>query len=67
MDPSVPIEDVAGTVKELIEQGKVRHFGMSEAGVESIRTAHDDAACGCPSKRVFSLVASNGKGTVGRA
>src|SRR6476659_6493584 len=33
VDPSVPIEDVAGTVKELIQQGKVRHFGMSEAGV----------------------------------
>ncbi len=40
MDPSVPIEDVAGTVKELIHQGKVKHFGMSEAGVESIRSAH---------------------------
>jgi aryl-alcohol dehydrogenase-like predicted oxidoreductase len=40
VDPSVPMEDVAGTVKELIQQGKVRHFGMSEAGVESIRSAH---------------------------
>ena len=40
VDPNVPIEDVAGTVKELIEQGKVRHFGMSEAGVQSIRRAH---------------------------
>jgi aryl-alcohol dehydrogenase-like predicted oxidoreductase len=40
VDPSVPIEDVAGTVKDLIHQGKVRHFGMSEAGVESIRSAH---------------------------
>ena len=40
VDPNVPIEDVAGTVKELIEQGKVRHFGMSEAGVGSIRRAH---------------------------
>ncbi|MET1063138.1 MAG: aldo/keto reductase, partial [Aeromicrobium sp.] len=36
----VPIEDVAGTVKELIEAGKVRHFGMSEAGVDNIRRAH---------------------------
>jgi len=36
----VPIEDVAGAVKELIEQGKVRHFGLSEAGVETIRRAH---------------------------
>ncbi len=40
VDPKVPIEDVAGTVKELIAQGKVKHFGMSEAGVESIRRAH---------------------------
>ena len=40
VDPNVPIEDVAGTVKELIAAGKVRHFGMSEAGAESIRRAH---------------------------
>lgn len=40
VDPNVPIEDVAGTVKELIEEGKVKHFGMSEAGVETIRKAH---------------------------
>src|SRR2546421_2343028 len=40
VDPTVPIEDVAGTVKELIAQGKVRHFGMSEAGVRTIRRAH---------------------------
>ena len=40
VDPDVPIEDVAGTVKELIEEGKVRHFGLSEAGVEIIRRAH---------------------------
>lgn len=40
IDPDVPMEDVAGTVKELITQGKVRHFGLSEAGVESIRRAH---------------------------
>jgi aryl-alcohol dehydrogenase-like predicted oxidoreductase len=40
VDPDVPIEDVAGTAKELIEQGKVRHFGLSEAGVETIRRAH---------------------------
>jgi aryl-alcohol dehydrogenase-like predicted oxidoreductase len=39
VDPDVPIEDVAGTVKELIQQGKVRHFGLSEAGVQSIRRA----------------------------
>ena len=40
VDPKIPIEDVAGTVKELIKEGKVKHFGMSEAGVESIRKAH---------------------------
>ena len=40
VDPDVPIEDVAGTVKELIRQGKVKHFGLSEAGVQSIRRAH---------------------------
>jgi len=40
VDPNVPIEDVAGTVKELIRVGKVRHFGMSEAGVKTIRRAH---------------------------
>jgi aryl-alcohol dehydrogenase-like predicted oxidoreductase len=40
VDPNVPMEEVAGTVKDLIAQGKVKHFGMSEAGVESIRRAH---------------------------
>jgi aryl-alcohol dehydrogenase-like predicted oxidoreductase len=40
VDPNVPMEDVAGTVKELIREGKVKHFGLSEAGVESIRKAH---------------------------
>ncbi len=40
VDPNVPIEDVAGTVKELIQQGKVKYFGLSEAGVEIIRRAH---------------------------
>jgi aryl-alcohol dehydrogenase-like predicted oxidoreductase len=40
VDPNVPIEDVAGTVKELIQQGKVKHFGLSEAGVQTIRRAH---------------------------
>jgi aryl-alcohol dehydrogenase-like predicted oxidoreductase len=39
-DPNVPIEDVAGAVKELIQEGKVKHFGLSEAGVGSIRKAH---------------------------
>ncbi len=40
VDPNVPIEDVAGAVKELIEVGKVKHFGLSEAGVQTIRRAH---------------------------
>jgi aryl-alcohol dehydrogenase-like predicted oxidoreductase len=40
VDPEVPMEDVAGTVKELIREGKVQHFGLSEAGVQSIRRAH---------------------------
>ena len=40
VDPDVPIEDVAGTVKELIREGKVKHFGLSEAGVQTIRRAH---------------------------
>ena len=40
VDPDVPIEEVAGTVKQLIEQGKVRHFGLSEAGASTIRRAH---------------------------
>jgi aryl-alcohol dehydrogenase-like predicted oxidoreductase len=40
VDPGVPIEEVAGAVKELIEQGKVKHFGLSEAGVQTIRRAH---------------------------
>ena len=40
VDPNVPIEDVAGTVKDLIREGKVKHFGLSEAGAQSIRRAH---------------------------
>ena len=40
VDPNVPIEDTAGAVKELIQQGKVKHFGLSEAGVKTIRRAH---------------------------
>ena len=40
VDPNVPIEDVAGTIKDLIQEGKVKHFGLSEAGVQTIRRAH---------------------------
>lgn len=42
VDPNVPIEDVAGTAKELIAEGKVKHFGLSEAGVQTIRRAHSE-------------------------
>ena len=40
VDPNVPIEDVAGAVKDLIQEGKVKHFGLSEAGAETIRKAY---------------------------
>ncbi len=40
VDPKVPIDDVAGAVKDLIREGKVKHFGLSEAGAETIRRAH---------------------------
>ena len=40
VDPNVPIEEVAGTIKELIKEGKVKHFGLSEAGANTIRRAH---------------------------
>jgi len=40
VDPNIPIEDVAGTVKDLIKQGKVRHFGLSEVGADTLRRAH---------------------------
>jgi aryl-alcohol dehydrogenase-like predicted oxidoreductase len=40
VDPDVPIEDVAGAVKDLIQEGKIKHFGLSEAGVQTIRRAH---------------------------
>src|SRR6185369_6863277 len=40
VDPDVPIEEVAGAVKELIQEGKVKHFGLSEAGMHTVRRAH---------------------------
>ena len=40
VDPNVPIEDVAGALRDLIQQGKVKHFGLSEAGAQTIRRAH---------------------------
>ncbi|WP_369427797.1 aldo/keto reductase [Membranihabitans maritimus] len=42
VDPNVPIEDVAGTIKDLINEGKVKHWGLSEAGVDTIKTAHNE-------------------------
>lgn len=42
VDPNVPIEDVAGTIKDLINEGKVKHWGLSEAGADTIRTAHSE-------------------------
>lgn len=69
VDPNVPMEEVAGTVKELIAQGKVKHFGLSEAGVESIKRAHAvhpvahckvNTRCGGANlKRKFSLFSKN--------
>jgi aryl-alcohol dehydrogenase-like predicted oxidoreductase len=56
VDPDVPIEDVAGAVKDLIRQGKVKHFGLSEAGVQTIRSpTRRSARCGAP-ERIFALV-----------
>lgn len=56
VDPNVPVEDVAGAVRDLIQEGKVKHFGMSEAGAQSIRRAHA-AAGGGVTERVFAVVA----------
>jgi len=53
VDPKVPIEDVAGTVKDLIREGKVKHFGMSEAGVVTIRRAHAVQTGDGAAERVF--------------
>lgn len=63
VDPNVPIEDVAGTVKELMQEGKVKHFGLSEAGAETIRKAH----VVCPVTAVqnqYSLWAREPEGSV---
>jgi aryl-alcohol dehydrogenase-like predicted oxidoreductase len=55
VDPNVPIEDVTGAVKTLIEQGKVKHFGLSEAGAATIRRAACCSACHGRPKRVFGI------------
>ena len=57
VDPNVPIEDVAGTVKDLIREGKVKHFGLSEAGVADDPPRPRRAAGGGAAERVFALVA----------
>ena len=57
VDPKVPMEDVAGAVKDLIAQGKVKHFGLSEAGMASIRRAARGAARDGDSERIFAVVA----------
>ena len=54
VDPDVPIEDVAGTVKDLIREGKVKHFGLSEAGTQIIRRAHAEQPV--TAKRIFTVV-----------
>jgi aryl-alcohol dehydrogenase-like predicted oxidoreductase len=56
VDPEVPIEDVAGAVKDLIRDGKVRHFGLSEAGVKTIRRAHAVQPVTALQKRILALV-----------
>ncbi len=63
VDPDVPIEDVAGTVKDLIQQGKVKHFGMSEAAAKTIRRAH---ACS-RSERILALVPRSREGSAAHA
>ena len=62
VDPDVPIEDVAGTVKDLIAQGKVKHFGLSEAGVQTIRRAHAVQPVDGAAERVLAVVARAGGG-----
>ena len=57
VDPNVPIEDVAGAVKELIQEGKVKHFGLSEAGVQTIRRAHAVQPVTAAPERVLAVVA----------
>jgi aryl-alcohol dehydrogenase-like predicted oxidoreductase len=64
MDPDVPIDEVAGAVKELIDEGKVGRFGMSEAGVKNIRRAHAvQATDGC-AERVLTVVEGAGGGEI---
>ena len=57
VDPNVPIEDVAGAVKDLIREGKVKHFGLSEAGAQTIRRAHAVQPVDGAAERVLAVVA----------
>ena len=61
VDPDVPIEDVAGTVKDLIQEGKVKYFGLSEAGVQTIRQRPCGSASCRLAKRIFTVVARAGR------
>jgi pyridoxine 4-dehydrogenase len=61
VDRNVPIEEVAGTVRDLIAEGKVRYFGLSEAGVKTIRRAHAVQPGRGPAERVFAVVARAGR------
>ncbi len=73
VDPTVPMEDVAGTVKELIQAGKVKHFGLSEAGAASIRSAHavqrHDARCrfGSPGRQERRLAGAGHRRAIHRS
>jgi aryl-alcohol dehydrogenase-like predicted oxidoreductase len=58
VDPDVPIEEVAGAVKDLIQEGKVKHFGLSEAGGSDHPQSARRAAGGCVAERVFAVVAA---------
>ncbi len=62
VDPNVPIEDVAGAVKELIAEGKVKHFGMSEAAVQTIRRAHAVQPVTAVQSEYFALLPRPGSG-----
>ena len=64
VDPDVPIEDVAGSGEGLIQQGKVKHFGLSEAGVQTIRRAHAVQPVDSPSKRVLHCGGENRSGII---
>ena len=67
VDPDVPIEDVAGAVKDLIQEGKVKHFGLSEAGVQTIRRAHAVQPVDGAAERVLAVVARARSGSAAGA